>query len=431
MSALKLGIDISGFDLQRVGVVLSVRDNDARPVSTSSPLNMSLIEFNALIKALDAERSAIEVSTRQSRDGTSMPPDLMPGLRNANVFAENEPEMVDAEVVDVEKAEAAEADTGEADAKTAEADTAEAVAAVAKAAAAQPKKTKARKPAAKKAKAKKAEDVKAAEAEADTADVDVPDAKAAEVETVEAAATEAEAVEMEAAEVEAKAAEVEAVEAETAEVETVEAETVEADTAEAETMEAEALEADIAEVEIQEVMVAETDESAEATTDEELAVETEDDSDSIEVDEATDESRLLEWIAEDGDVADSSADIDDSDCVVEEEALDDHSDSDWEVEDDEDEQEPIAAAPAAAQKITFKSDPEMIANYKVVSKDRKSKAPADSDNVGFFGGLRRSLGFMSGQDSVPGETVSKSSGSERSVAVRDIVRKHIEGRSWE
>ncbi len=63
MAILNFGVDISGFDLERVGVVLSVRDGKTGKVSSASKLNMTLAELDALVKALGADGSDVEVST--------------------------------------------------------------------------------------------------------------------------------------------------------------------------------------------------------------------------------------------------------------------------------------------------------------------------------------------------------------------------------
>lgn len=66
MAILNFGLDISGFDLERVGVVLSVRDGKTGKVSSAAKLNMTLAELDALVSALGADGSDVEVSTVNS-----------------------------------------------------------------------------------------------------------------------------------------------------------------------------------------------------------------------------------------------------------------------------------------------------------------------------------------------------------------------------
>lgn len=63
MTTLNLGIDIAGFDLDHVNLVLSVRDGESRKVSSASTLRMTLQELDAFVKALGAAKSGVKLST--------------------------------------------------------------------------------------------------------------------------------------------------------------------------------------------------------------------------------------------------------------------------------------------------------------------------------------------------------------------------------
>lgn len=73
MTTLNLGIDIAGFNLDHVSLVLSVRDGDSGKVSSASTLHMTLGELDAFVRALGADKSGIDLSTVQ-RNGIEVDP---------------------------------------------------------------------------------------------------------------------------------------------------------------------------------------------------------------------------------------------------------------------------------------------------------------------------------------------------------------------